>query len=126
MSVEGFRGEVLSVGIRATVIVDERGGEVSLPNRVLVRSPYARDRSHWPRVDVLVRLPNHVDPRRARAALREAVLLSPWIAPGELEIAAATDGSGSWSVSVRLLEGTHLSLFEGSLRERVHEVLAER
>lgn len=118
-----FRGEVLAVGPRALLLRDERGGDLVVPNRLVLQDQYTRDPVEWPTVEVGVTLPPDLPPDRAREALREATLLAPWVAPGDVQVSADPEVVGRWVVRVRLLEGTWFAAFEGSLRERVDDVL---
>lgn len=118
-----FRGEVQAIGPRAMLLRDERGGDLVVPNRAVLLAQYGRDPVEWPGVEVAVLLPRDLPPETARRALRQAALLAPWIAPGEVQVSADPEVGGRWVVRARLLEGTWIAAFEGSLRERVDEVL---
>jgi hypothetical protein len=57
--------------------------------------------------------------------LREAALLSPWIAPHPaVDVAWDPADPTRWTLRVRLLEGGFAEPFRGALRERLHELLA--
>jgi len=121
----GFAGEVRVVGIRATVFADADGHELLLPNRRLVGDQVHRDTAIWPLVEVSVRAPDGVSERQVRAALRDACIHTPWIAPTpDLEVLSDPDGDNLWRVRLRLIEGQYLSIFEGTLRERLRSELA--
>ncbi len=120
----GFEGRVDAVTLRTTWIVDVRGDRTSVPNHLLVNQPLQTTIEPWPEAEVHVHLPR-IDSRLARLALREAAMLTPWLAPvGEPEIGQAPDDQTRWSVRVRLLEGRFRDRFEGTFPERVADVLA--
>jgi len=127
VEVGGSSGRVASIGLRSTVLRDWAGREISMPNRHLIREPVTGDVSPWPSVEVELNLGASWDTSEARWALREATLLSPWIAPeGEPEIRGNTLGEGRWRVRVRLLDGRYVSAFQATLRERAHQILMDR
>jgi len=126
LEVDGFAGRVESVGLRCIVLHDLSGREITVPNRQLIRHPVEGDLSPWPLVEVELVLPVH-PASKTRRALREAVLLSPWIAPGgQPEISGDTHGDGRWRIRTRLIDGRFAPSFRGTLRERVLEVLDRR
>jgi small-conductance mechanosensitive channel len=117
-----FSGEVLRVGLRGSVLRDVEGRELSVPNRRLLLQSVRHDKSPWPLVEVAVSVPGVYSEAQTRAALRDAALLSPWVAPlSGLQVLGDPAGSEVWRVRVRLLEGQFLGAFEGSLRARVLE-----
>lgn len=120
LSVEGRRGRVERVGMRATRLRDHLGNVVLMPNRFLVRAPVTADVG-WPTIEVRLRLDPAHGPARIRSALREAAELSPWVAPCEPEV--YRDGE-AWVVRLDLLDGTFADRVEGTLAERVEEILA--
>jgi len=116
-------GRIVRMGLRATWLDDGQGRHVAVPNRRLTRDTVATDQARWPRVAVELHLPNLPD-EVARGALREAVLLCPWVAPEpDLAVAGDPDGGGRWTVQVRLLEGRFREPLAGTLRERVLDQL---
>jgi len=118
-----FSGRLVSMGFRSTLLHDSQGREISVPNRLLLQAPLEGNLSPWPAVEVELVIPDR-EPAETRRALHEAVLLSPWVAPGaKPELRGDTDGTGRWLVRVRLLSGDFASPFEGTLRERVFEIL---
>ena len=123
LQVDGFSGRVESVGLRCVVLHDLSGREITVPNRRLLREPVHADLSPWPLVEVELVLYDS-GASDLRGAIREAVLLSPWVAPdGRPEVLGDVRGEGRWRVRARLLDGRFAASFEGSLRERVLEVL---
>lgn len=120
---DGFEGRVDAVTLRTTWIVDARGDRTSVPNHLLVNQPLQTTIEPWPEASVHVHLPQ-LDSRIARAVLREAALLTPWLAPaGAPEIGQDPNDQSRWSVRVRLLEGQFRDRFEGTFPERVADVL---
>ena len=119
---EGFGGEVVVVGLRATVIRDERGLEHSVPNRRL-SGAIAESPGPWTQVEVALSLPPEFDSDQVRAVLREAALISPWVASTAVEVLGDPRGEGNWKVRAHLLEGRFTARFEGALRERAMGVL---
>jgi hypothetical protein len=123
VSGDGFEGRVVSVSLRATLLHDSHDREIAVPNRLLLVAPVEGDLSLFPAVEVELVMPER-DAGETRRALFEAVLLSPWVAPGETpELRGDTDGTGRWRIRVRLLSGDYAAAFEGTLRERVFEIL---
>lgn len=119
LEVDGRRGRVERVGMRATRLRDHLDNILLIPNRHLVRAPVTADVG-WPTIEVRLRLDPEHGPARIRAALREAVELSPWAAPCEPEV--YRDGE-AWVVRLDLLDGTFADRVEGTLAERVEEIL---
>jgi hypothetical protein len=123
---DGFEGRVSSLRPRATWVVDPRGRFVWVPNRRLIGDAVRTDGAH-PEAIVTVAAPDGVAAEDTRRALREAVLLSPWVAPGARpEIAWDSAAPGRWTVRVRLLDLRFRDRFAGTLPERVQEVLEGR
>lgn len=119
---EGFGGEVVVVGLRATVIRDEQGLEHSVPNRRL-SGAIAESPGPWPQIEVALSLPVELDSDDVRSVLREAALISPWVACTAVEVLGDPLGEGNWRVRVYLLEGRFTARFEGALRERAMRAL---
>jgi len=119
VSGDGFQGRVQRVGFRALVVLDDSGQQLTVPNRVLIRSPYRYDEGPWALAEVEIRLPIEVAEEEVHRAIREAVLLAPWVAPGAPEVSVVAIGDGAWTVRARLLDGTHRPAFEGAIRRRV-------
>ena len=116
-------GRIVRMGLRATWLDDGHGRHVAVPNRRLTQETVATDQARWPRVSVELQLPGLPD-SVARDAIREAVLMCPWIAPEPgLAVAGDPHGAGVWTVQVRLLEGRFREALEGTLRERVLDQL---
>lgn len=120
LSVDGRRGRVERVGMRATRLRDHLGNVLLMPNRALVRGPITADVG-WPTIEVRLRLDPAHGPARIRSALREAAELSPWVAPCEPEVYREGE---AWVVRLDLLDGTFADRLEGTLAERVEEILA--
>jgi hypothetical protein len=118
-----FEGVVESVRPRTTTMVDARSQRIAVPNRLLVGAAVRTDARRHPQVELALRLPG-VDAAAARQALGEAVLLSPWLAPGvRPEIGVDPTDPDLWRVRVRLLDLRFHARFEGTFPERVREVL---
>jgi hypothetical protein len=118
-----FEGVVESVRPRVTTMVDARSQRISVPNRLLVGATVHTDARRHPQVELALKLPG-VDARAARQALCEAVLLSPWLAPGTRpEIGVDPADPELWRVRLRLIDLGFRDRFEGTFPERVREVL---
>jgi small-conductance mechanosensitive channel len=116
-------GTVAWVGPLSTMLVGRRGERVAVPNRSFVGQATVVSLRHDAAVDLHVPLPG-VRPAEARRVLREAVFLSPWIAPDpRLEIGVDPSRPDTWRVRVTVLESRFVDGFFGSFSERVHEVL---
>jgi len=123
---DGYTGVVEGIGLRATWIRDALGRQVAIPNRRLLGAPVTADVERWPVVEVTVDVPEGYPSARVRDLLREAVLLAPWLAPADDPVVVGESGErGRWRVRARLLEGRYAACFEGSLRERVGELLED-
>ncbi|MEQ1506941.1 MAG: mechanosensitive ion channel domain-containing protein, partial [Myxococcota bacterium] len=123
---DGFEGIVDALRPRATWIVDPRGHHLSVPNRRLLRAPVRADRSRHPEVELSIRV-SGVSPMVARAALREAILLSPWLAPQpQPEIGWDPIDPDRWTARVRIVDLRFRDRFVGAVQERLQEVLDDR
>ncbi|MEM9068037.1 MAG: mechanosensitive ion channel domain-containing protein [Myxococcota bacterium] len=122
----GFAGQVDAVGIRATLLRDARGHQVSVPNRQILQAPVTAGGSHDREHEVTLRMRVVAPADEIRAALRDAVLASPWVFPGSEPVVLhdSTDPS-LWRVRGRLLEATFGARFEGELLERAESLLAD-
>lgn len=121
---ERYAGTVETIGLRVTWLRDVHGRRIVVPNRVLLAQPLVADDSPWPRIQFTVTL-HDGDATRIRAALDEAIVLSPWVAPEpDMEVHPDAKHPGHWQVAVRLLDGKYADRFQGNLRERVDEILA--
>jgi len=125
ISGNGFVGEVQTLGPRAARLRDVDGRIVSVPNRRLLGGPLAIDTSQWPRIDVVIRVPEHVAAASARQAIEDAALLSPWrVLRDRPEIRRDSNDPRAWRVRVRLLEPRFVRSFESALVDHVEEILA--
>lgn len=114
-----FEGVVVAHRARLLWLVDRRGERVAVPNRQVAAEPLRTDPSGCPEVEVAVDLPG--DAGTARRALREAVLLSPWLAPGEPVIEPDPRVAGRWIVRVRVVDLRWADRFAGTFPERARE-----
>jgi small-conductance mechanosensitive channel len=119
-----FGGRVERVGLLATTLGDRSGEHTAVPNRRFVGQPLTVADSAYAPVELTVPVPG-VPPSVARRALREAVLLSPWLAPDPApEIGADPTRPELWRVRATLIEPRFAEPFSGSFAERVQEVLS--
>ncbi len=124
VSGERYAGSVEAIGLRVTWLRDVHGRRIVVPNRVLLAQPLVTDEKPWPRIQFRVALPASAPNHALRAALEEAILLSPWVAPEpEMEIHPDALEPAIWHVAVRVLDSRYAHRFQGLLRERVEEVL---
>ncbi len=122
---DGFSGQVRRVGVRSTLLIDVMGRQLEVPNRHLVRAPLTSDASGEQEHEVLVRFEREAPAEQIRAALRDAVLASPWVLPGsEALVLRDPDEPWLWRVRGHLLDPTLVARFEGDLLERAEEILA--
>ena len=120
----GFAGEVETRGPRAARLRDAEGRILTVPNRKLLTGPLAVDTSARPKVDVVVRVPEGIEPAQARQAVRDAALLSPWrVLQDPPEVRRDGDDPQAWRVRARLLEPRFLRAFESTLADHVQESL---
>ena len=126
MQIDGTRGRVVALTPRAVWLRDETGRQVAVPNRSIVSAALTTDDARWPRVQVQLRLPG-VQPDSARAAICEAVEVSPWVAPGSRpEVHRDPEDDSRWTVTARVLEPSFEAPFAGTLSERVRASLSAR
>jgi len=120
------QGEIDSFTLRSIRIVDAHGQRISIPNRLLLRQPIQATTDSYPKTRVTLNLPG-MGADEAREVLREATMLSAWLAPGASpELGQDPLNPARWHVAVQLLEGAYEDDFEGSFPERVREVEASR
>src|SRR5690606_8525373 len=81
VSGEGFAGTVEQLGARVTLLRAADGALLSVPNRVLVKSPLRVSDRPWHEVDVELRAPAGMRAQRVRDAIRDAVVCSPYVPP---------------------------------------------
>ncbi|MEO0324960.1 MAG: mechanosensitive ion channel domain-containing protein, partial [Myxococcota bacterium] len=132
---EGFAGQVEGISARAVLLRDARGQRVSVPNRKLLAAPVTADVTKEREQEVVLVVPEGLagadgdgdglpDAERVRAALRDAVLSSPWSYPGVLPtLLRDPEHPYRWRVRARLLDPAFGGRFEGDLLERVEERL---
>jgi small-conductance mechanosensitive channel len=124
ISGEDFSGTVESVGPRATWLRDGRGHRVSMPNRKLLNAPLVSDTAVGTEHEITLRMHASDSAARVRQALRDAVLMSPWVPPRPNPLVLRdADDPDLWHVRAHLLEARYASRFEGELLERAEEVL---
>ena len=120
----GFSGTVERVGLRVTTLRDSLGRRVTVPNRHLLGVPLTEGRAVGAEHEVQLHLPEHCAAADVRAALRDAVLLSPWVPPGADPVVLRDPVDRSlWTVRAPLLEVRWSARFEGELLERAEELL---
>lgn len=120
---DGFEGIVRALRPRVLWVVDDRGRLAAVPNRIVARSVLHSDPAGHPEVEVHLDLAG-VEARTARAAITEAVWLSPWLAPETpLRITVDPVVTGRWTVRLRLVDLSCRDRFVGTFRERVSESL---
>lgn len=119
-----FSGQVEQVGLRASILRDERGSELLVPNRELLRAPLASDPHREREKDVTLRIDATWDAELVRMSISDAVLSSPWAAPGQRPLVFRDpDEPWLWRVRARLLEPRFGVQFEGELLERTEAIL---
>lgn len=125
VSGEGFSGQVEQVSLRSTAVRDPQGHRVSVPNRRLLEAPVTSDPSHEREHEVVVSIDSSAPAEEVRAALRDAVLASPWVFPGAKPVVLRdAKEPHRWRVRGRLLEAAYGGRFEGDLLERAEALLA--
>ena len=124
ISAPGFSGQVERLGFRSTLLRDAQGRRVDVPNRHLLAAPVTSGGHHEREHEVEVHLDATLPAAVIRAALRDAVLASPWVFPGaDAVVLRDPDEPRRWRVRGRLLEGSFGARFEGELLERVEALL---
>ncbi|MCU0675216.1 MAG: mechanosensitive ion channel family protein [Myxococcota bacterium] len=124
ISAPGFSGQVERLGFRSTLLRDAQGRRVDVPNRHLLSAPVTSGGHHEREHEVEVHLDATLPASVIRAALRDAVLASPWVFPGaDAVVLRDPDEPRRWRVRGRLLEGSFGARFEGELLERVEALL---
>lgn len=119
-----FSGQVEHVGLRASLLRDERGSELLVPNREVLRAPLASDPHREREKDVTLRIESTWDAELVRMSISDAVLSSPWAAPGQRPLVFRDpDEPWLWRVRARLLEPRFGVQFEGELLERTEAIL---
>lgn len=123
VSGEGFAGHVERLGLRAALLYDTHGNRVMVPNREIVRAPVtAGVGDHARELEVEVRIAGPAE--EVRAALRDAVLTSPWVHPDAKPVVLRDPADPErWRVRGRLLEASFGARFEGELLERAEALL---
>ena len=121
-----YAGRVDVVSPRSTTVRGADGVQTAVPNRALLRDTVQISTQPFRWVDVWVHVPG-VTPDRTHVALRDAVSLSPWVAPrGVVEIGQDPADGTRWRVRVELLDARFTERFEGTLQARIREVLTSR
>ncbi len=121
----GFAGQVERVGFRAAVLRDAHGCEVNVPNRALVTAPLSSDAHREREHDVTLRIDEETPAKIVRQCIVDAVLSSPWVAPGHRPLVFRDpDEPWLWRVRARLLKPQFGVRFEGELLERTEAALA--
>ena len=123
VSGDGFAGHVERLGLRAALLYDTHGNRVMVPNREIVRAPVtAGVGDHARELEVEVRIAGPAE--EVRAALRDAVLTSPWVHPDAKPVVLRDPADPErWRVRGRLLEASFGARFEGELLERAEALL---
>lgn len=117
-----FHGQVQELGLRASRILEPNGRVLTLPNRRLVSEPIEVEAGPGPTVQVALEVPPHLTPARVQRTLRDATLLSPWLAPDARISVQRAEGPGAWVVRTQLIEGRFEEAFASALREHVDEL----
>ncbi|HJL05985.1 MAG TPA: mechanosensitive ion channel [Polyangiaceae bacterium LLY-WYZ-15_(1-7)] len=124
---DGFVGQVVRIGLRSTLLHDAQGRHVDVPNRHIVRAPVTAGGSHEREHEVSLRIDHPAPAEEVRAALKDAVLASPWVYPGAEPIVLRDPTEPTrWRVRGRLLEAGFGARFEGELLERAERLLDRR
>ena len=125
VSGEGFAGHVERLGVRATLLYDSHGNRVMVPNREIVRAPVTAGLEDMAReLEVELRIAGAADD--IRAAIRDAVLTSPWVHPDARPVVLRDPSDPTrWRVRARLLEASFGARFEGELLERVEALMRQ-
>lgn len=123
---DGFAGQIERVGPRVTTLRAADGSLFTIPNRQLVSRTVHTSAQRFAETKVALEVPD-APATEVRAAIRDAVLCSPYV-PSHPLLAIARDASQPrrWTVTVRLLDARFGRDFEGQLLERVEEALAPR
>ena len=123
VSGNAFHGQVEQLRLRDTTIRDVQGREISVPNRLILKTPITtgtKERDY----EVSLIVDSHHNAEKIRHALRDAVLSSPWVFPGALPtVLQDPENPSRWRVRGRLLETGFGARFEGELLERTQAIL---
>ncbi len=119
---ERVEGVVDWVGIRTTLVIDDDGHEVQIPNRLLVREASTKDNDEWPQHTVNVHIESPLSSAQQRELLTELAKLVPWRAPGALpEVVRTDEDPKMWRVTNRLIDHRFATQHEEALLEMVEE-----
>ncbi|HHH29468.1 MAG TPA: mechanosensitive ion channel [Polyangiaceae bacterium] len=121
---EDFRGTVLHIGPRLTILRIPDGTKLSIPNRRLVRSPIHAVSRRWHEVETELDVRVADDAAQVRSAIIECVICSPFVpVQPELEVTRDPKRPTLWRVHTRLLSAGYEAAFSGQLLERVEDAL---
>jgi hypothetical protein len=124
VSGDGFQGTVEGRSLRATWLRDGQGHRLTVPNRAMIGAPMVYDAGTDAEHEVVVRLEGYDDAGKARIALTDAILSSPWVLAGAAPVVLRDPADPVvWRVRTRLLEPRFSLHFEGELLERVEDLL---
>ena len=124
VSGDGFQGTVEGRTLRATWLRDGQGHRLTVPNRAMVGAPMVYDAGVDAEHEVVVRLEGYQDASKARMALTDAILSSPWVLAGANPVVLRDPADPVvWRVRTKLLEPRFSVHFEGELLERVEDLL---
>ncbi len=119
-----YSGVVVWIGLRATWLRDTTDRRISVPNRALLSQPIVSEGSKWPMSEMTLRLSGETSAESARAAIRDAILTSPWT-PTDSDPVIRRDSNEpeAWHIRARILDLRFSARFEGELLERTEEHL---
>lgn len=123
ISTAATAGIVVRTALRSTHVRDATGRLVSIPNRMLLKTPIVTDKGRWPTLEIELLVSSNHPPSAVRRVIEDAVLVSPWAAPVPAQMIREEQEPGRWRVRVRILASRFADRFEGGLREHVEEVL---
>jgi len=124
---DGFRGAVVRIGPRLTILRVPNGTNLSIPNRRLVKSPIHAAERRWHLCEARLKVGLEQSAATIRGAIEETVLCSPFV-PVEpaLEVTRDPAHPTQWTVKARLLHVGFEDRFKGQLLERVEDALEAR
>lgn len=118
--IQGHSGTVQRLGPRVLWIVDAAGHTLAIPNQMVLKHTTQIDETPHPLVTVQVRLPDEVPEHAAAALLQEAVLTSPWVAPGaEARCHPSPNTPRVWQINTRVLGASMRDVLEAHLAARI-------
>jgi small-conductance mechanosensitive channel len=118
-------GVIERLGLRSAWIRTPDGRRRLVPNRRLLHDAFRVEPRRWPRARVQFVLQEPFEPVVVRRVVREAVLSSPLV-PVEPNprVERSPQHPDQWVLTVRLIDLSLRSRFEGELLERIESVLS--